>query len=231
MHSACLAQEDLPTAMPTNDTDSAPETSDEFTRQVGYCLGLNIGRQLRSDNIEPDFGGLVAGLRDALTDAEPELSDEQISAVMNRFQNELREKVDNQMAEAAADNLAKGQAFLAENRSKDGIIETPSGLQYRVVEEGKGASPVGSDTVRCHYEGTLIDGTVFDSSYKRGAPAEFPVGGVISGWTEALQMMNVGGKWEVFLPADIAYGARGAGGAIGPNETLIFTIELLDIVE
>ena len=230
MHSVCLSQEDLPTNMPADNETNTQETEDQFSRQVGYCLGLSFGRQLKQDSIEPDFGGLVAGLRDALTNAEPELSDEQISAVMNRFQNQLREKVEKQMAEAAAENLAKGQAFLAENRKKEGIIETPSGLQYRVIEEGDGDSPVGSDTVRCHYEGTLIDGTVFDSSYKRGQPAEFPVGGVISGWTEALQLMNVGGKWEVFLPADIAYGARGAGGAIGPNETLVFTIELIDIV-
>lgn len=130
----------------------------------------------------------------------------------------------------AADNKATGEAFLAENAKKDGITTTDSGLQYRVIEEGTGKTPSASDTVSCHYAGTLIDGTEFDSSYKRGQPAQFPVGGVIAGWTEALQMMKVGGKWEVFLPSEIAYGARGAGGAIGPNETLVFTIELIDIV-
>ena len=129
-----------------------------------------------------------------------------------------------------ADAKQAGEAFLAENATKEGIQTTDSGLQYRIVEEGSGPTPTISDTVRCHYAGTLIDGTEFDSSYKRGQPAEFPVSGVIAGWTEALQMMPAGSKWEVFLPSEIAYGSRGAGGAIGPNETLVFTIELLDIV-
>ena len=124
----------------------------------------------------------------------------------------------------------RGEAFLAENAKKEGVQTTDSGLQYVVVEEGDGATPTAADTVRCHYAGTLIDGTEFDSSYKRGQPAEFPVSGVIAGWTEALQMMKVGAKWEVALPSDIAYGSRGAGGAIGPDEALLFTIELLDIV-
>lgn len=129
-----------------------------------------------------------------------------------------------------ADAKQAGEAFLAENAKKEGIEVTDSGLQYRVVEEGTGPTPSLNDTVRCHYAGTLIDGTEFDSSYSRGQPAEFPVSGVIAGWTEALQMMAAGSKWEVFLPSEIAYGSRGAGGAIGPDEALVFTIELLDIV-
>jgi FKBP-type peptidyl-prolyl cis-trans isomerase FklB len=143
----------------------------------------------------------------------------------------MQKKAENKMTQAAQENLARGEKFLAENRGKDGVKETKSGLQYRVVTEGDGDTPGASDTVRCHYEGTLTSGEVFDSSYKRGRPAEFPVDGVIEGWTEALQMMKVGSKWEVVLPAKIAYGMRGAPGAIGPNETLVFTIELLDIVE
>lgn len=129
-----------------------------------------------------------------------------------------------------SDAKQRGEAFLAENAKKDGIETTSSGLQYRVVEEGSGPTPSLRDTVRCHYAGTLIDGTEFDSSYRRGQPAEFPVSGVIAGWTEALQMMPAGSKWEVFLPSEIAYGSSGAGGAIGPNETLVFTIELIAIV-
>ncbi len=129
-----------------------------------------------------------------------------------------------------ADAKERGEAFLAKNAKEDGIQVTDSGLQYREIEPGSGTTPTLQDTVRCHYAGTLIDGTEFDSSYSRGAPAEFPVAGVIAGWTEALQMMKVGAKWEVFLPSDIAYGTRGAGGAIGPDEALCFTIELLDIV-
>ncbi|MEM6329814.1 MAG: FKBP-type peptidyl-prolyl cis-trans isomerase [Planctomycetota bacterium] len=124
----------------------------------------------------------------------------------------------------------RGEAFLAENAKADGVQVTDSGLQYREIEPGSGEPPKLSDTVRCHYAGTLIDGAEFDSSYSRGQPAEFPVSGVIAGWTEALQMMKPGAKWEVFLPSDIAYGSRGAGGAIGPDETLIFTIELLAVV-
>lgn len=129
-----------------------------------------------------------------------------------------------------ADAKQRGAAFLAENATKEGVQSTRSGLQYKVIEEGSGPTPTASDTVRCHYSGTLIDGSKFDSSYDRGQPAEFPVGGVIAGWTEALQMMPCGSKWEVYLPSEIAYGSHGAGGAIGPDETLVFTIELLDIV-
>lgn len=129
-----------------------------------------------------------------------------------------------------ADAKQRGEAFLEENGKKDGVTTTASGLQYKVIETGSGPTPTASDTVRCHYSGTLIDGSKFDSSYDRGQPAEFPVGGVIAGWTEALQLMTCGSKWEVYLPSEIAYGSRGAGGAIGPDETLVFTIELLDIV-
>lgn len=216
----------------TQPQESAPAAeAGGFKQQVSYSLGLDLGRRLRADGIDCDLGAMVAGIRDGLTAANPMLTDEQIKTVMTRFQQELAKKAEAKMADAATENLAKGEAFLNENRAKEGIQETDSGLQYRVVEQGDGPSPTASSTVKCHYEGTLIDGSVFDSSYKRGQPAEFPVGGVIAGWTEALQMMQVGAKWEVFLPAKIAYGQRGAPGAIGPNETLIFTIELLDIVD
>ncbi|MEO1495968.1 MAG: FKBP-type peptidyl-prolyl cis-trans isomerase [Planctomycetota bacterium] len=204
---------------------------DRFHEQLGYCLGLDFGARLRADGVDVDFAAMAAGLKDALSGAEPQLTTEQIDAVMRRFQQSMQQKAQRQMADIASENEAKGAAFLAENRSKDGVQETPSGLQYRVVEEGDGESPGPTDVVRCHYEGTLIDGTVFDSSYKRGQPAEFGVNQVIAGWTEALQMMKPGAKWEVFLPSGIAYGPRGAGGAIGPNETLIFTIELLGVVQ
>ena len=186
---------------------------------------------MKADGVPIEFAGLVAGMRDALTGEEPQLSQAERNAVMTRFNQFMQQKMEQQMAAEAADNLAKGQAFLTENRDKEGVQETPSGLQYKVLESGDGATPGPTDTVRCHYHGTLIDGTVFDSSYERGQPAEFPVNGVISGWTEALQMMKAGDKWEVYLPPQIAYGERGAGGAIGPNATLIFTIELLGIVD
>ena len=199
-------------------------------KQTSYCIGLEFGSNLVSDDVEIDLDALFSGIQDGFTKANPQLSQEQIMAVMRRFQLELQQKAEKKMAEAAAENLAKGKEFLDANRSKDGVIETPTGLQYRVLEEGDGDSPVDTDTVRCHYEGTLIDGTVFDSSYKRGQPAEFPLRGVISGWTEVVQLMNVGGKIEVYLAPDLAYGASGSPPVIGPNETLIFTIELLGIV-
>lgn len=222
----CWGQDEgLPAPGQAGEPDSA-----RFREQLGYCLGLDFGSRIKADGVEVEFAGLVAGLRDALSGAEPQLSDEQIDAVMSRFQQSMQQKAEEQMADIAAENEAKGAAFLAENKSKEGVQETPSGLQYRIVEEGEGESPGPTDVVRCHYEGTLIDGTVFDSSYKRGQPAEFGVNQVIAGWTEALQMMKPGAKWEVFLPSGIAYGPRGAGGAIGPNETLIFTIELLGVV-
>ena len=197
-----------------------------YEQQLSYAVGLNFGAGLQQDGIPIELPSLMAGISDALNKATPQLTDAQRQAVFVRLKQEMDKKEQARMG----DNQQRGQAFLAENAKKEGIKTTDSGLQYRIVEAGDGATPKASDTVRCHYEGTLIDGTVFDSSYKRGQPAEFPVGGVIAGWTEALQMMKVGAKWEVFLPSEIAYGARGAGGAIGPNETLIFTIELLDIV-
>lgn len=224
------AEDPLPA--PTESAAPGGEAVDpRFEEKVSYSIGLDLGRRLRRDEVKVDLGAVIAGLRDALTGAEPTLSDEEIVAVMGRFEEQMQLKAEAKMAQSANDNLARGEAFLKENASKDGIQTTDSGLQYRVIEEGSGASPSARDTVSCHYEGTLISGEVFDSSYKRGEPAAFPVNRVIAGWTEALQMMKVGAKWEVFLPADIAYGASGAGGAIGPNETLIFQIELLDIVE
>lgn len=218
---------------PAGRPDPAGQLEDDprFNEKVGYCLGLSMGRRLQADGAEIDLAAIVAGLRDGISGAQPQLTDEQIDAVMERFQLIMQKKAENKMTEAAQSNLARGEKFLAENRGKEGVQETKSGLQYRVVKAGEGAVPGPEDTVRCHYEGTLTSGEVFDSSYKRGQPAEFPVGGVIEGWTEALQMMKVGSKWEVVLPAKIAYGMRGAPGAIGPNETLVFTIELLDIVD
>jgi FKBP-type peptidyl-prolyl cis-trans isomerase FklB len=225
------ATDGVPAGQPVVEPASEQGGDPRFNDKLGYCLGLDFGQRLAADETPVDLGAVVAGLRDGLSGAQPQLTDEQIAAVMERFQLLMLKKVNPEMAQQAEENLARGTKILAENRAKEGVQETPSGLQYRVVTEGDGATPEASDTVSCHYEGTLISGEVFDSSYKRGKPAEFPVGGVIEGWTEALLMMKVGSKWEVFLPAKIAYGLRGAPGAIGPNETLVFTIELLDIVD
>lgn len=229
---AAAQEETEETQAPVADTAAGDDASAEarFTEKVSYCVGLDLGRRLSGDDVPVDLGAVVAGLRDGLS-GESQLTDEQIDAVMRRFNQVLQQKAAEKMANAAEENLARGEAFLAENLKKDGVQSTESGLQYRVIEEGDGPSPGPRDTVRCHYEGTLIDGSVFDSSYKRGQPAVFPVGGVIEGWVEALQMMKVGAKWEVFLPAKIAYKERGSASVIGPNETLVFQIELLEIVE
>lgn len=210
-------------------TEQIAPAGSQFKQQVSYAIGLDFGRSMQRSGADLDFDQLAAGIADALQQAQPKMTDEQCRTVLTQFQQIMQQKAEARMADASTQNQDRGDEFLAENQTREGVQVTDSGLQYEVVEEGTGASPTASDTVRCHYEGTLIDGTVFDSSYKRGEPAEFPVGGVISGWTEALQMMKVGGKWKVYLPSDLAYGPRGAGGAIGPNETLIFTIELLGI--
>ncbi|MGL4514794.1 MAG: FKBP-type peptidyl-prolyl cis-trans isomerase [Lacipirellulaceae bacterium] len=239
---AAYAQDNLPTPDapaaaapgPAAGAEGPADADGQYRLQVSYCLGLDLGRGLAADGIEVDFDALAAGIRDALSGAEPKLTEEQFAACMGRFQQEMQRKAQEaqkQMVGKGEANLARGEKFLAENATKEGVLVTPSGLQYRVIQEGAGAAPGPRDTVRCHYEGTLIDGKVFDSSYKRGEPAEFPVNRVIAGWTEALQMMKPGAKWEVFLPTKIAYGERGAPGAIGPNEALVFTIELIAVVD
>jgi len=193
-----------------------------------YGLGANYGKLLDRQSIAVDIDSFVEGLKDGLA-KESLLSDEEIQGVLKAITEELRAR-SAQKREAAADtNKKAGEDFLAENAKKDGVVTTASGLQYKVVTEGQGRIPTATDMVTVHYRGTLIDGTEFDSSYKRGAPAKFGVNGVIKGWTEALQLMKVGSKWQLFIPSELAYGARGTGSNIGPNSTLIFDVELLEI--
>ncbi len=208
--------------------DSAPALKTEQDK-ISYSIGLNIGRNFKSQGIDanPDLVG--AAIRDVLKGNKPLLTEEEAMAVLGTFQKEMRAKQMAKASESGDKNKKEGAAFLAANKAKDGVKTTASGLQYKVIKAGTGKIPKASDTVKTHYAGTLIDGTEFDSSIKRGEPATFPVGGVIKGWTEALQLMPVGSKWQLFIPADIAYGERGAGQAIGPNATLIFDIELLSI--
>lgn len=220
------AQDPLPAGRPGG-TAQQPT----FEQDVSYAIGLFMGRDLLQKQVPVDPNHLMAGIRDALTKAQPRMSNEQIQAVMTRFDQQMNERAQKEMASESEKNKEAGAAFLADNAKKDGIQTTASGLQYRVLEEGTGDSPTASSTVSCHYEGTLIDGTVFDSSYKRGAPAEFPVNGVISGWTEMLQLMKEGGKVEVFIPSNLAYGERGAPPVIGPGATLVFKIELLKVLQ
>ena len=192
--------------------------------KVSYSIGLNIGFNLKKQNVSINPDTFVLGLKDALA-GKPQMTDEQVKETMTAFEKEM---IDKQKA-AGLKNGADGEKFLAENKKKEGVKTTASGLQYKVVKEGTGAQPKEKDTVMANYRGTLIDGTEFDSSYTRGQPATFPVSGVIKGWTEALQMMKVGSKYQLFIPANLAYGERAMGPDIGPNSTLIFEVELLDV--
>ncbi|HKK90812.1 MAG TPA: FKBP-type peptidyl-prolyl cis-trans isomerase [Desulfobacteraceae bacterium] len=195
--------------------------------KISYALGINIGQNLKKD-VDVDIDAFFKGIKDSQTDKSL-LSDEEMKQTMMAFQKKMQQKQQVKMQKVAQQNKADGAAFLEANKKEEGVKTLDSGLQYKVIKEGEGASPKASDTVTCNYKGTTIDGKVFDSSYKRGEPASFQVGGVIKGWTEALQLMKVGSKWELFIPSDLAYGDRGAGKAIAPGSTLIFEVELLGI--
>lgn len=193
------------------------------TERASYTMGYNIGQKFSQDGVEVDVDVLAQALRDALAGKQPELTIEQMQAAMRAMQDMQMAK-NNQLGET---NKKAGAEFLAENAKKSGVVTTASGLQYKVITEGKGPKPTSSDRVSVHYRGTLIDGTEFDSSYSRNQPTQFGVTQVIKGWTEALMLMPEGSKWELYIPGDLAYGPRGAGAAIGPNSTLIFEVELL----
>ena len=197
--------------------------------KVSYALGMNMGSSLRRQSIDVDLNLVSQGLKDSIGGSTTLLTDEEAHATLVQLQGELKAKQDAKMKEAGEANKKTGEAFLAANKTKPGVVTLPSGLQYKIMTPGTGAKPTASDTVVCNYKGTLIDGTEFDSSYKRGQPATFPVSGVIKGWTEVLQLMPAGSKWQVFIPSELGYGERGAGGNIGPDSTLIFEIELVSI--
>ena len=190
---------------------------------------MNIGQSMKKDSLDIDPAVLSRAIKDGLTGAKPLMTEEEAKTVMTAFRNEMMKKQQAAAQQAGDANKQAGQAFLAANKAKPGVVTLPSGLQYKVITAGTGPKPTASDTVVTNYRGTLIDGTEFDSSYKRGEPATFPVGQVIKGWTEALQLMPVGSKWQLFVPSQLAYGERGAGRDIGPGETLVFEVELLAI--
>jgi FKBP-type peptidyl-prolyl cis-trans isomerase FklB len=171
----------------------------------------------------------LRGLKDTLAGGKTLLTDQEAQATLTALQNDLRKKQLELRQQAGETNKKEGEAFLATNKAKDGVVALPSGLQYKILTEGTGPKPSATDSVVCNYRGTLLDGKEFDSSYKHGQPATFPVNGVIKGWTEALQLMPAGSKWQLFVPAQLAYGDRGAGPDIGPNATLVFEVELLSI--
>ena len=197
--------------------------------KVSYSIGLDIGKNFKKQSMDIDPDLLARGLKDAMAGGKTLLTEEEVRTIMPAFQKEMQAKADARAKELGDRNMKEGETFLAGNKKKEGVVTLPSDLQYKIITAGNGEKPKSSDTVTTHYRGTLIDGTEFDSSHKRGQPASFPVTGVIAGWTEALQLMPVGSKWQLFVPSNLAYGPRGAGQMIGPNATLIFEVELLSI--
>jgi FKBP-type peptidyl-prolyl cis-trans isomerase FklB len=197
--------------------------------KASYAIGMNIGQNLRKQSEVIDATVVQRGMKDALAGDKTLMTEEEAKAALMTLQVSMRKKQEEQVQQMAETNKKDGDAFLAENKTKAGVVTLPSGLQYKILSEGTGPKPTAADSVVCNYKGTLLDGTEFDSSAKHGGPATFPVTGVIKGWTEALQLMPVGSKWQLFVPSDLAYGQRGAGGGIAPNSTLIFEVELVSI--
>lgn len=212
-----------------SETPKAAIKLDNQTNKASYSIGSQMGAQVAQIKEMINEEALIMGFRDSMAGKELQLSPEDMQTAMHTFQQDMQKAQMEKQKALAATNKAEGEKFLAENKTKEGVITTESGLQYKVITEGKGEKPRASDTVVTHYTGKLINGKVFDSSYKRNSPATFPVSGVIKGWTEALQLMPVGSKWELYIPSDLAYGDRGAGKDIGPGQTLLFEIELLEI--
>ncbi len=215
--------------------EKAPELKEEKDK-ISYVIGRDMGQNFKRQSIDVNPQVLAYAMKVALTDGKPLMTDEEAKETMMAFQKKMMEKQAASMQQHMAEMQAQGQtnkkesdAFLAENKKKEGIKTTASGLQYKVLKAGTGALPKATDTIVANYRGTLLNGTEFDSSYKRGQPATFALNQVIPGWTEALKMMKVGSKWQIFVPPTLGYGEHGAGGVIGPNATLIFEIELVDI--
>ncbi len=233
---AAPAKPQSATAAKKPTTAAKPATGLTLTTQkqkASYALGMKIGSDLKRQGVATSVDAAIAarGLKDALAGSKLLLTEDQEKAALTQLQTEVRAAQEAKAKEASGPARKAGEAFLAENKSKEGVVTLPSGMQYKILTAGTGPKPTTSDTVTCNYRGTLISGKEFDSSYKRGQPASFPVSGVIKGWTEALQLMPVGSKWQLFIPPDLAYGDRGAGADIGPGETLIFEVELISIGE
>jgi len=240
---AAYSQNDLPPAgapggarqqpaAPGGAVGQAPAVDDAtYHTQVSYGLGRNFATNLKENGIECDLKSLLAGITDTLTGAQPKFTDQQCDSALQRFGREMQQKQMTQMQQSAAKNQQEETAFLAQNGKRQGVQTTQTGLQYRVIQQGQGPSPTLGDVVKCNYRGTLINGTEFDSSARQGEPATFPVNRVIPGWTEALQKMHVGDKWQLFVPAKLAYGMNPPGPPIEAGSTLVFDIELVEIVK
>jgi FKBP-type peptidyl-prolyl cis-trans isomerase len=228
--SATLIACDQQAAEPIVDAAPAAMTLDSEEKRVSYGMGIGLGQRIKQESFSIDADAFSQGVKDAIEGAEQLMTQEEIMQEMQAFQQQQMAKQQEEAGKIAGENMVEGEAFLAENGTKEGVVTTESGLQYKIITEGTGAKPAATDTVEVHYAGTLIDGTEFDSSYTRGATVSFPVNGVIPGWTEALQLMTVGSKWQLFIPSALAYGPGGTGGGpIGPNATLIFDVELVSI--
>ena len=195
-----------------------------------YAIGVDVGSTLKRQALDVDPNVLSLGIKDVLSNGKLLLTEKELRDTLTNLQKEQMAKQSERNQKLAETNKKSGEAFLADNKKKEGVVTLPSGLQYKIIKAGTGAFPKAADTVTVNYKGTLVDGTEFDSSYKRGEPVTFPVGGVIPGWTEALQKMKVGSKWQLFIPASLGYGDKGAGNVIGPNATLIFEVELISIL-
>ncbi len=228
MKKALLALACLGLLAPTACAQEHPPVESE-QHKLSYSLGYNIGRDFSQKQLDVDPDVLMRGMKDALSGSTTALSEDEMRQAMMDLQKKMMAKQQQQVKQLAETNEQAGKTFLAENRQKEGVKTTMSGLQYLVVSKGTGKKPGPNDKVTVHYRGRLLDGTEFDSSYKRNKPATFPVGGVIPGWTEGLQLMKEGAKWQLFIPAKLAYGEKGAGPMIGPNSTLIFDVELVSV--
>ncbi len=228
---AVSATATLPAHAQTGGAAPAPTTTLKTQKEkVSYAIGMQIGSGLKQNNVDVDPQVLGAAIRDTITGAKPQLTETEMRDTLTAFGNEMQAKQGAANRVTSEKGKQEGDTFLAANKTKEGVKTLPDGLQYKVLKEGTGPKPAATDTVSVHYKGTLISGKEFDSSYKRGQPAQFPVNGVIKGWTEALQLMPVGSKWQLFIPATLAYGERGTpDGAIPPGSTLIFEVELLSI--
>jgi FKBP-type peptidyl-prolyl cis-trans isomerase FklB len=222
----CVAT--LGTAVAQDKTPAAVKLDTE-AKKLSYIFGHNIGSRIKSDGMKVDVETLMTGIKAAIAGEPSQLNEEETNATLQKFQQEMQAEQEKASAAAGGENAKAGTDFLAANAKRDGVTTTASGLQFEILKKADGPKPSKEDSVKVHYHGTLIDGTVFDSSVERGEPAEFGVGQVIAGWTEALQLMPVGSKWKLFIPSKLAYGERGAGEDIGPNSTLIFEVELLSI--
>lgn len=220
-HTATTAHAAAPLALTTQ--------KDKASYAIGMNIGKNLGDKLRQDSVDVNTAIVLRGFKDSLAGGPLLLTEDQAKAAMDAFVADLRKSHDEKMAVAGSGNKTKGDAFLAANKAKDGVVTLPSGLQYKIITAGTGPKPAATDTVVCNYRGTLIDGTEFDASSKHGGPQTFPVNQVIPGWTEALQLMPVGSKWQLFIPSNLAYGEHSPGDPIGPDSTLVFDIELVSI--